>query len=364
MTATKDTSTMPSETYFAALNTPDGFKNYFPEILSCADKLYIIKGGPGTGKSRLMREIANEAVNRRFKTELILCSSDVNSLDGVIMTDEKGRTIAFADGTVPHTLEPEIPGAQESIINLGDFWSSEKLAEQKEEIKALNQKKTELYRIVYDYLRAAKTASDVAHSYTVSAINYEKLTAAASRLMRGFKNGEHYSERIRIISSIGMEGANMLDAFENVDVLYSIRDRTGDGYLFLKELLSEAKKNKLSVTVSYSPLELTPDSVIIHGASGGSTAFVLRESIFGEFSENMNVKEINMDRFYLSEALRENRQKYRFARRCRFELIEAALETFKEIKKVHFELEDIYIKAMDFKKKEEFTKKLLINIFK
>ena len=35
--------------YFAALNTAEGFRSYFSEIFGALHKLYIIKGGPGTG---------------------------------------------------------------------------------------------------------------------------------------------------------------------------------------------------------------------------------------------------------------------------------------------------------------------------
>ena len=48
-------------TFFASMNSGDGFISYFKEIFSSLDRLYIIKGGPGTGKSRFMREAAQQA---------------------------------------------------------------------------------------------------------------------------------------------------------------------------------------------------------------------------------------------------------------------------------------------------------------
>ena len=44
--------------YFAASNSAQGFKNYYPEVFARADHLYIIKGGPGTGKSSFMKKYA------------------------------------------------------------------------------------------------------------------------------------------------------------------------------------------------------------------------------------------------------------------------------------------------------------------
>ena len=33
--------------YFAASNSSEGFKSYFSEVFERADRLYVIKGGPG-----------------------------------------------------------------------------------------------------------------------------------------------------------------------------------------------------------------------------------------------------------------------------------------------------------------------------
>ena len=72
--------------YFAAANAYNGFKNYFNEVFNPDefDKIFIIKGGPGTGKSTLMKNIMS-TLNEDIKKEAILCSSDVKSLDGLIL---------------------------------------------------------------------------------------------------------------------------------------------------------------------------------------------------------------------------------------------------------------------------------------
>jgi hypothetical protein len=117
--------------YFAAMNTSDGFRNMFPEIFGSLSQLYIIKGGPGTGKSRLMREFINEAEKRGYITEKFLCSSDHASLDGVIIPT---LSVGIIDGTAPHVYDPMYPGVRENIIDLGMFWDSGKLREKRAEI--------------------------------------------------------------------------------------------------------------------------------------------------------------------------------------------------------------------------------------
>ena len=68
--------------------------------------------------------------------EYFHCSSDPNSLDGIIINDLK---IALIDGTAPHTLEPKYAGAVEMIINIGDFFDEKRLILQKNEISGIIQ---------------------------------------------------------------------------------------------------------------------------------------------------------------------------------------------------------------------------------
>ena len=46
--------------YFASANGFDGFRSLYDEIYRSEDfaRVFVIKGGPGTGKSRFMAEVA------------------------------------------------------------------------------------------------------------------------------------------------------------------------------------------------------------------------------------------------------------------------------------------------------------------
>lgn len=87
--------------FFLGANTPQGFVSRFDQLADPADgwREFVIKGGPGTGKSTLMHKIADEFQPVTEHLELIHCSSDVDSLDGVIIHDRK---VSIADGTPPH----------------------------------------------------------------------------------------------------------------------------------------------------------------------------------------------------------------------------------------------------------------------
>ena len=144
------------EIYFASANGYRGFRSYFNEVFSeeGLDKLFILKGGPGTGKSTLMKRLAEHFSGITDRCELILCSSDKDSLDGVILT-KRDKRVAMIDGTAPHMMDTKFPGAVSEIINLGEGWDSGALTLRKSEILSLTEKKAELYKEGYEALRLA-----------------------------------------------------------------------------------------------------------------------------------------------------------------------------------------------------------------
>ena len=91
---------MPNIQYFLGGNTPAGFYSLYHQLSDPARMraLYIIKGGPGSGKSTLMRRVERHVQAAGLKTQQVLCSGDPDSLDAVIIP-ELGA--ALVDGTAP-----------------------------------------------------------------------------------------------------------------------------------------------------------------------------------------------------------------------------------------------------------------------
>ena len=133
-------------TYFAAANSYKGFISYFDKVFDSKDydRIFVLKGGPGTGKSSLMRRVSEYFSQNNFYVEEILCSSDPSSLDGVIGT-KNGRKFAIIDGTAPHERDAVIPGAIDEIINLGGNWDERWLIGKRTEILNLTKEKKKTY---------------------------------------------------------------------------------------------------------------------------------------------------------------------------------------------------------------------------
>ncbi|MCL2512653.1 MAG: hypothetical protein FWF08_02025 [Oscillospiraceae bacterium] len=88
--------------FFAGANSPEGFYSLFSDIYDPLDgwELYIIKGGPGTGKSSSMGRMAEKIEKEGYSCERILCSMDSGSLDAVIFPGLK-RPFATAPPRTP-----------------------------------------------------------------------------------------------------------------------------------------------------------------------------------------------------------------------------------------------------------------------
>ena len=58
--------------YFLGANSPSGFYSLYDELLPVeqAEQMYILKGGPGCGKSTLMRQVARQAREAGLQTVL------------------------------------------------------------------------------------------------------------------------------------------------------------------------------------------------------------------------------------------------------------------------------------------------------
>lgn len=96
---------LPHIQYFLGANSPTGFYSLYDHLLPPqeARAIYILKGGPGCGKSTLMRKIGGWAEEIGLAAEYVLCSGDPDSLDAIVLPTQG---VAIVDGTAPHGVVP------------------------------------------------------------------------------------------------------------------------------------------------------------------------------------------------------------------------------------------------------------------
>ena len=339
----------PRNSYFAALNTADGFQSRFDEIFSGVKRIIILKGGPGTGKSTLIRSVGAEAENREIKVEYFFCSSDSNSLDGVLIGD---NNLAVIDGTSPHCVDPKIPGVRDEIINLGQFWNSSLLRDSSGDIEKYLKDIQRGYANVYESMKIARSAENLAEDLVFRHTDFEKLDYAAERIVRTF-HADFTDVRYRGLSALGTRGYAFFDSYERrATEIYSFRDKHRMSHVFLDKIKEKLSLKKVGFDYSVSPIYCSTDGIFVRDRS---IAFVAKEC--------ENDKVINMGRF-ISKSISAERDEIKRLRAISSHAIAFAEKKLSEIGELHDSLEKIYINAMDFKEMNKLTRKLLISIFK
>ncbi len=109
------------QSFFLGANTYGGFCSLYREYVFSGgiERLYILKGGAGCGKSTFLRAVADKLSAAGRAVRLIYCSGDPDSLDGIDIPEFK---TAVFDGTAPHVLEPEYAGERDFYIDLSRFY--------------------------------------------------------------------------------------------------------------------------------------------------------------------------------------------------------------------------------------------------
>ncbi len=144
---------MQASCYFLGANSRHGFYSLydsFPDF-AAGEFLRVIKGGPGCGKSTLMRRIGSAAEAAGLEVEYILCSGDPDSLDAVRIP---ALGAAYVDGTAPHVIEAGLPGAASDYLDMSRFLDKTALRGLRGELEALNRQYKALYASAYDLLNA------------------------------------------------------------------------------------------------------------------------------------------------------------------------------------------------------------------
>jgi len=358
---------------FAGGNTPDGFVNYFGEILeSNTNRIFIIKGGPGVGKSTFMKKIGQDLLDKGYDLEYFYCSSDPYSLDAVAVPELK---VAIMDGTAPHVMDPRYPGAVEEIIYFGDYWNDDVLVANREYIIECTSRIKDLFNTAYSQLKEARTAYDEWKSYVKSCVDRAEYQRQADLLIRKvFKRFDVLGKESRArhyfacaITPSGIKDYTDTLLKPGMDV-YPIYGGPGSG---AKELLSRvahiAEWQGFFTERSHCPIEPEDlDMVIIPELN--AAVINIWEPFRSAVPEGhgINLGEgIDLSACFNEANLDEERRKALSGARERFlELLDQAISNIAQAKTVHDQLESYYISAMDFEKIEQVRQRIVQRMLK
>ncbi len=331
--------------FYAAANTFDGFKSQFSNIFSPLefDRIYILKGGPGTGKSTLMKKIAQKFENTSV-VKRVHCSSDTHSLDGVIV--KKGaKMIAILDGTAPHMTDPKLPVASEVIINLLDGLNPNKILSHKEEIIELNDKKSRSYDQAYSYMRSMGNIHDLIFKINANNGIYSLAESMISNIEVCHEDNKicSYEPSYLYSSAFGKDGYVFLDNKSDNFIRVS-----GDGFsehIFMNCLKCMLYDRSILITDMTSPLTET------------DTDILFTEKCTVGICENDDFADIK------TKCLTENLPPEYFELKSIYHTISClAQKEFCNASTYHFALEKIYTESISFAYLDEVCNSLMTEI--
>lgn len=339
---------MSEKSYFAASNTERGFLSYFSEIFrERARRCYIIKGGPGTGKSRLMRELAEAAEDSGWGVEYYYCSSDPDSLDG-IFAERGGDSFAVLDGTAPHSEDLISPGCVDNILDLGRFWDARILRERRHEIGDLGEKKKKAYSSAYRALSAYGSLTRLADALVAECVDTAAIAEECAKIAVNLKP----LPKLRTpLSAIGMKGVRSFDTFaEDARHILCVTDVRGYGcsYLYMDALIR-----------AVGSCRMAPDPILAERTTSilADGVAVVCKSITEAGGNAVDISDF-VDR----DAFLPRMDRVDKLRLLADGALDEAKILFSEAGAAHMKLEEIFVSAMDFEEKEAYSAELCAKI--
>lgn len=352
-------SDAPRIQYFLGANSPGGFYSLYPELLPphAARAIYILKGGPGCGKSTLMKQVAARLEESGLAVEYILCSGDPDSLDAVVFPQVGA---AIVDGTAPHVVEPKYPGAVERYVNLGDCYDSAALYPLRETIMDCMAGYKGCYQRAYRCLDAAAELAQDARTLLITDELGERMARRAkgilSRELPRVQSDAPGRVRQRFLGAVSHKGLLCLQdtALAQCSRVYELSDQYGLAHELLLHLLAGVTAAGYDVVACPDPM--APDRLAHLLAPELGLAFLTSTAALP--FRGKPYRRLRLESMVEEGLLRRNRARLRFSRKVSAALVEEAVASLSQAKAMHDDLEAIYNPHVDFDRVNDFARRV------
>lgn len=238
--------------FFASGNTSRGFINLYESSLQGLERLYILSGGLGTGKSSLIRSIGEHFSEAGYDIWYIHCPSDNESLDGVIIQDVK---VGIVDGSPPRVIEPKLPESALKYVNLNEACDPNQLNSRKSDIESLTEGISQAHQRAYSGYAEALRIHDEWEALYIESMNFQAaddLTQEYIHLLYGDRKLARQSRvDYRFLGAATPKGA--VDFVPNLTAglkRYLIKGRPGSGKsTMLKKIAAAGMERGLDVEI-------------------------------------------------------------------------------------------------------------------
>lgn len=335
--------------YYASGNTAKGFHNFFESNIQALKKIYILKGSPGTGKSTIIKKLADEWIEKGYNIERIHSSSDNGSLDGLIIP-------ALQWGIFNSTaLETSNLNVNKRDVNLDVALNKLKLIDKKDEITALQAKISAAFQSSFECFAEGLNIHDYLEEIYINEMDFDKANQITDKLTREILLNETSKQgrgviRHRFFGASTPEGVvDFIPSItEELTKRYFIKGRAGTGKsTLLKKIAAVAEENGFDIEIYHCGFD--PESIDM---------IVLRElgvCVFDSTDPHEYFPERQGDEIvdlYTQTITPGTDEKYesdiRYYMKSYKQRMKDGITYLQEAKSIHDELEKFYIDAVDF----------------
>ncbi len=347
--------------YFAGANTASGYQNYYQSLLQDMEKIFILKGAPGTGKAAVIGKIGDELNKKGYDIDYILSLTDYNP-EGLVIPL---LNLAIVDGTYPYLIEPRYPGAVEEIINMEECWDIDYLEDKRETIIEAVENYNITRQKAYKYLNTAKELHDKWEQIFLEGLDFKTADLKTEELMDDIFAPKRSPLRHLFASSISFKGP--INFFDNITVnckrRYILKGQPGTGKsTLIKKIAKKALEKGYFVDMYHCSLD--PENIdmivieqlniaVIHGTDPheikasrpGDVVINMLDCVDSEKAEKYKESTIKLEEeFNITQ--------------------DQAVKSLKEASEKYNEVCKYYKKAVDINKFAEFENKLINKIKK
>lgn len=326
--------------YFLGGSGPNGFVTAFPSEQKESYGI-LLKGGPGTGKSTLMKKLAAAFPDERVS--VYHCASDPRSLDAVVF-DERG--VYVADATAPHEQSTPLPYVTGELCDLAQGLDAETLKADRDAVLRLYRQNQDAHALARQCYAGQAAMEAVIGSVGKRALLKEKLAGYAKRFTKRIiqgkaeKTGALYHRQCTAATPSG-QLTLIPEQFQQM-ILHDPCMTAAPA--LLAELAAYAVKN--GYTAECTASLILPDAPLTAVILPEQQLAVIAAPAFTEHSA-AHTAAVEMKRFYAPELLRAERTLLRFCRKAADTSAQRITALLQEALSVHDALELYYIRALD-----------------